>query len=108
VPVERIASERRRFRSGQCIRLQTSEWTAYTARSLAARSFNVVVRAKAESTPSAFRFTIGQQEKTASLTGNDWMELDLGTVQMSEGANRIEVRIESGEILFDWFRFDED
>jgi hypothetical protein len=40
--------------------------------------------------------------------GNDWTELDLGAVQLSEGANRIEVRIESGEILFDWFRFDED
>jgi hypothetical protein len=108
VPVERTASEQRRFRSGQCIRLQASEWTAYAIHSLAARSCNIVVRAKAEDTSSAFQFTIGQREKAATLTDNDWTELDLGALQLSEGANRLEVRVKSGEILFDWFRLDEN
>jgi endoglucanase len=107
VPVESITSGDRRFRSEQGVRLQANEWTAYTAHSLAARSCNVVVRARAKNTPSAFQFTVGQQEKAASLTGNDWTELNLGAVQLSEGANRLEVRVKSGEILFDWFRFEE-
>ena len=108
VPVEPVTSERRRFRSEQSIRLKAEEWTAYTIHSMTAKKYKVIARVKSEDAPSVFLFSTRQQERTMPVTGGDWMEVDLGSVKLSEGANRFKIMVKSGMILFDWFRFEEN
>jgi endoglucanase len=107
VPVELIGAKAGRFRSEQSIRLRAEEWTVYTINSVTAKNFQVAARIKAENTPSEFQFSIRQQKKTIPVTGDDWMEVDLGSVKLSEGPNRFEIRVKSGEIMFDRFSFEE-
>ena len=108
VPVEQVVSGDRRFSSDQSIRLKAEEWTAYTIHSLTAKEYKVIARIKAEDAPSVFRFSIRQIEQTMPVIGGDWMEVDLGSVKLSEGANRFKIMVKSGMILFDWFRFKEN
>jgi endoglucanase len=108
VPVETATTEGRRFRSEQSIRLQAEEWTAYTINSTTAKDYKVIARVKSEDAPSVFQFSIRQQEQTTPVVGSDWMEVDLGSVKLSEGTNRFKIMVKSGMILFDWFRFEEN
>jgi endoglucanase len=108
VPVEPIVSEGRRFRSYQSIRLQAEEWTAYTIHSTVAKDYEVIAKVKSEEAPSVFRFSTREQERTMPVVGGDWKEVDLGSIKLSEGANRFKITVESGMILFDWFRFEEN
>ncbi len=108
VPVELIGSRTRRFRSAQSIQLQAEEWTAYTINSVTAKDFKAAARIKAANSPSEFQFSIRQLKKTIPVSGDDWMEIDLGSVKLSKGANRFEIRVKRGVILFDWFSFEEN
>jgi endoglucanase len=108
VPVEPVVSEGRRFRSYQSIRLQAEEWTAYTIHSTVAKDYEVIAKVKSEEAPSVFRFSTREQERTMPVVGGDWKEVDLGSIKLSEGANRFKITVESGMILFDWFRFEEN
>jgi endoglucanase len=107
VPVELIVSEDRQFRSDQCIRLNAEEWTTYTIHSLTAKDYKVIARIKAEDAPSVFQFSIRQQEQTIPVASGDWIEVDLGSVKLSEGTNKFKIMVKSGMILFDWFYFAE-
>jgi endoglucanase len=107
VLVEPVTSARRRFRSEQSIRLQMEEWTAYTVNSTTAKDYKVIAKVKSEDAPSVFQFSIRQQEQTTPVIGGDWMEVDLGSVKLSERANRFIIMVKKGMILFDWFRFEE-
>ena len=106
VPVEMPAAQGGRGRSEQSIRLQADEWTAYTIFSLSAKDYKTVARVKAVNEPAELQFTLGQQKTTIPVSGAEWTEADLGSVKLAEGANRFEVKITGGTILFDWIRFD--
>jgi endoglucanase len=106
VPVEMPAAEGNRFRSEQSIRLQADEWTAYTIFSLSAKDYKVTVRVKAATAPAEFQFSIGQQKKTIPVSGTEWAEVDLGSAKLAEGANRFEIKVNSGTIQIDWIRFE--
>ncbi len=106
VPVEMPSTEGNRFRSEQSIRLQADEWTAYTIHSLEAKDYKVVARVKAVDAPTEFQLSIQQQTKTLPVSGTEWAEIDLGGVKLSEGANRFEIKVNSGMLLIDWIRFE--
>ncbi|MBN1818146.1 MAG: cellulase family glycosylhydrolase [Sedimentisphaerales bacterium] len=107
VPVEPVGAGGRGFRSEQCIRLQAEEWTAYTIYSLDTKDFKAVARIKAETIPATIQFSIREKKQEISVTDAEWVELDLGSVKLSEGANPFQIRVTNGTILLDWFDFEE-
>ncbi|MBN2139344.1 MAG: cellulase family glycosylhydrolase [Sedimentisphaerales bacterium] len=109
VPVESTAGGGgRRSRSGQCIRLEAGEWTAYTIHSLTAKEYRLSARIRAVNAPAELQVSIGGQEAKASAGGEDWQEADLGSMKLAEGANSFKVAVKSGVLLCDRLRFSED
>lgn len=99
VPVERVEN------SGQAIRLNAGEWTAYAINSLEARSYTLTVRAKAESAPAVFEISVNgnRQEVAGDATG--WFEFKLKPVTLAAGANQVKMAVTNGTVVFDWMRF---
>ncbi len=107
VPVELIQSGRNRWSSEQAIRLGPDEWTAYTVGSRQSREFQLSVRADATDLPATFDLSVNGQTQEASMDKDkDWVELNLSPVTLSKGANSVKLRVTSGNIRFDWMRFE--
>lgn len=102
VPVEPIGSGGRgRGNSQQGIRLGEQEWTAYTIRSLTARDYSAVVRAKADA-PATIELTLNGHIQELSIPRGDWTELSLKAVPLARGANRLKILVKSGVAYLDW------
>jgi hypothetical protein len=85
------------------IRLQAGEWTVYPVNSTKMQSCKAVIRVKAETLPASFDFGIGRKTDTVMLTDTEWKELEAGRMILSQGLNRLRIKVNHGSILFDWF-----
>ena len=100
-----IADEKGAHKS---IRLQAGEWTVYTVGSLKTQNYTGTIRLKAETSPASFIFSVGEQEKTINIDETDWKDIDLGSIKLSEGENRLRIDVDTGAIQFDWLRFEDN
>jgi len=105
VPVELIETGGSQRRSAQGIRLGAEEWTAYSVNSLEARSYETVVRAKAESAPAVFELSLNDHVQQQAVDGKGWVELKLKPAEFVAGPNRLTLRVKSGVACFDWAEF---
>ncbi|MGE5607867.1 MAG: cellulase family glycosylhydrolase [Bacillota bacterium] len=106
VPVEQNASASSQSRAGQSIRLLADEWTAYTVNSQATRDYKATVRVKADPAPAVFTVSINGQSTDMTITGNDWIEVNLNAIRLSAGANRLQLTTKTGVLWFDWLSFE--
>jgi endoglucanase len=91
-----------RRESRQSIRLTADEWTSYSVNSPVARPCSVVIRAQATSLPAAFTFSFNDQKEEVALNDSTWTNVKAKPVSAVQGVNRMELRVTSGTILFDW------
>ena len=91
-----------RRESHQSIRLTADEWTSYSVNSPIAKPCSVVIRAQATSLPAAFTFSFNDQKEEIALNDSTWTEVKSKAVNAVQGVNRMELRVKSGTILFDW------
>ena len=92
----------RRRESHQSIRLAANEWSSYRVNSQDARPCSVVIRARPTTLPAAFTFTFNDQTEEIALSDSTWTEVKCKAVKAVADANRMELRVKSGTILFDW------
>jgi len=88
------------------IRLNESEWTAYTVNSLKPSALKGAIRVKALSLPAAFAFSAGQAKMNQAVTQEDWVEINLGEVRLAKGENRLGIAVRKGTLLVDWMKFE--
>jgi hypothetical protein len=103
--------------SQQGLRLGEGEWTAYVIRSLTARDYAAVLRAKAEGGTAVVEVSLGgrTQDVTVSqgdwteiplaalsLSQGDWTEIPLAALSLSQGDNRLKILAKSGTACLDW------
>lgn len=98
VPVELVES-------GQAIRLNAGEWTAYGVGSLAAKSYALTVRAKAESASAVFQISVNGSSQEITVVSNGWVECKLKAVSLASGTNQMKVSVKNGSVGFDWIEF---
>jgi endoglucanase len=96
------AGDNRRRASDQSIRLTADEWTCYSVNSHSARPCSVMIRAQAMALPATFTFSFNDQEEEIALNDSTWTEVKGRAVKAVRDSNRIELRVKSGTILFDW------
>ncbi len=106
VQVELIERRKDQWISQQCIKLGAGEWTAYEVNRRKSRTCKPVVRAKAESVPAVFTFSLNGQNEDISVIQTDWVDIGLGEVKFSEGTNSLKIAVSSGTVYFDWFNFE--
>jgi len=106
VPVELIGGQGEQQLSQQCIKLGAGEWTVYEINSRKAQTCKPAVRAKAESVPAAFVFSLNGQTEDINMTETDWVDIKLDEMKFSEGINTLKLTVSSGTIYFDWFNFE--
>lgn len=107
VPIEiSAAGGNPKGESQQSIRLTAGEWTAYSVDSLDTTPRKVVIQAKATSVPAAFTFLFNHQESEYEMNDGNWTKVKTEVVKTERGANRIEVRVNKGTVLFDWFNIE--
>lgn len=100
VPVSTIKGSR--WQSGQYITLNQNEWTAYTISSEASGDYRLACRAKAAHDPVELQVHLGDQVRNATISTNSWSEINLGTLRLTPGANRLTCRVTSGVADLDW------
>jgi hypothetical protein len=105
-PVPVIAADEKGAQKS--IRLQPGEWTAYAVNSVKTQNYKGTIRVKAETAPASLTFSVGKQKKNIDRANTDWKELDLGIVTLSEGENRLQIDVDGGSILCDWFLFEDN
>ena len=91
-----------RWQSGQYITLGATEWTAYTIRSEAAKDYRLSVRARAVQAPAEALVTIGEQVRPVTISSNGWSEINLGSVRLAQGPNRVVWQVQTGAADLDW------
>jgi aryl-phospho-beta-D-glucosidase BglC (GH1 family) len=99
VPVELVEP------SGQAIRLHAGEWTAYAVNSLAAQTYALTVKAKAESAPAVFQISVNGRSQELAVHDQDWVEIKLNPVRFLAGANQVKLSVKSGSVGVDWMDF---
>jgi endoglucanase len=98
VPVELVES-------GQAIRLNAGEWTAYSVNSLEAKSYELTVRAKAKSASAVFQVFVNGNSQEVAADGQGWIEFKLKPVNLIAGMNQVKLLVKNGTIGFDWMEF---
>jgi len=99
VPVELVEP------AGQAIQLQAGEWTAYTVNSLAAKTYALTVKAKAERAPAVIQISVNDQSQELAVEDQNWVEIKLNPVSLLAGANQVKLSIKSGAVGVDWMEF---
>jgi hypothetical protein len=99
VPVELVEP------SGQAIRLNAGEWTAYTVNSLAAETYALTVKAKAERAPAVFQISVNGHSQELAVDNQNWVEIKFNPVSLLAGANQVKLSIQSGSVAVDWMDF---
>ena len=106
VPVELIEQQENKWISQQCIKLGAGEWTAYNINSRKSQTCKPAVRAKAESVPAAFTFSLNGQTEDINMTETSWVDINLDEMKFSEGINTLKLAVGGGTVYFDWFNFE--
>jgi endoglucanase len=107
VPVEPLEPDDTRLRRGQCIKLSAGEWTGYEFNNPRWGEFHASVRAKAEAVPAVFEISSDEgQGPTITITETGWNEIDLGYVDLAEGAHTATLTVTEGTVYFDWLKAD--
>ncbi len=104
VPVEPVEAQNR-WTSAQAIRLNAGEWTAYSLTSLEGHGYQPVVRAKPAETPAQFEVSVNDETQQVAISQPGWVELKLRPVQFKKGRNRLQLKVKSGNVSFDWLEF---
>jgi endoglucanase len=99
VPVELVRP------SGQAVRLNAGEWTAYTVNSLTAKTYALTVKARAESGPAVLQTFVNGISQEMAVDDTNWAELKLKPVSLSSGTNQVKLLIKSGLVGVDWIGF---
>ena len=99
VPVELVEP------SGQAIRLNAGEWTAYAVNSLAEETYALTVKAKAESAPAIFQISVNGHSQELAVDNQNWVEIKCNPVSLLAGANQVKLSIQSGSVAVDWMEF---
>jgi len=97
-----------RNRGGQAIELKAGEWTAYTINALSSQDLTLTVRARNESQAGAstMEININTRPLTVSLTTNKWTAMEVSSISLHEGENRVKVSVTAGAAGLDWLDFE--
>ena len=101
-PVSVTYTSTNRWHSWQYITLDSTEWTSYTISSDASRHCQIIAKAKAASGPAVVEVRVGDEVRTVTLSEKSWSEINVGTVDLSQGANRLKWLVKSGVADLDW------
>lgn len=99
VPVEPVEP------SGQAIRLDADEWTAYAVNSLKAKTRALTVKARAESGPAILQVSVNGNSQDVAVNDKNWVEIKLKPVRLSPGTNEVKLSVKSGSVGVDWMAF---
>ena len=100
VPVSSLGTNR--WQPGQYITLSATEWTAYTIWSDAPKNYRLTLRAKAADAPADAQIALVGQVCNVAISEKGWNELNLGTIALAQGPNRLVWRVNSGVADLDW------
>jgi hypothetical protein len=101
-PVLVTADSANRRQGWQYITLGSSEWTSYTIANDALRQCDVVAKVKASSGPAVVELKVGDEVRTVTVSDKGWSEVNLGTVDLSQGQNQLKWTVKSGVADLDW------
>ena len=101
-PVSVTVTDSSRRQTSQYITLDSTEWTSYTISSDAAKKYQVILRAKAATGSTTAELTIGDKVRTVTLSDKNWSEINLGTIALSPGANRLKWAVKNGTADLAW------
>ena len=91
-----------RSQAWQYITLDASEWTSYTVSSGESQQYKAVARAKPKNGEAVVELKIGDEVRTVTLSDQNWSEINLGAVALSQGTNQLKWTVKSGAADLDW------
>ncbi len=101
-PVPIISQELGRRQSEQHIALNATEWTAYHIHSATLRAYPLTLRARATQLPCEVQVIVGDEVRSATLSTNAWTNVNLGSISLAQGANRLKLAVVRGAADLDW------
>ena len=91
--------------SGQAVRLNSGEWTAYVINSLRPQTYALTVRARVENAMTTFLVDVNGTSQEVPANDQGWVEYKLKPVNLVAGTNRIRLSVTEGSAAFDWMEF---
>jgi endoglucanase len=94
------------FWSEQSVLLNKDEWVKYTFNNLENKSFKFIIRSMALNEKSNVEITLNGKKIKKNLNFLKLTEINLGNYKLKTGVNTLRIKIKSGELKFDYFRFE--
>jgi len=91
-----------RSQAWQYITLGSTEWTSYTISSDEVRPYQVVAKAKAKNGSAVVELKVGDEVRTVTISDQNWSEIKVGSVALSQGLNQLKWTVKSGTADLDW------
>jgi endoglucanase len=107
-PVQIIVDSKdpKQFWSDQSVSLAQTEWLEYSFSSQAKKNYQLIIKAAAEQEPLVLQIEINGQKKEVTAKDTAFTEIKCGVFLLKKDMNRMKVRVKTGRMRLDWFRFD--
>ena len=106
VPVQLVDPAEKGWSTRQAIELSADEWTAYTFDSPEARSYRCSIRVKSSQGSSLLECSLNDKSESLLVNSGDWLDLNLKSLVMNKGLNKLKLSVQSGRLLIDWIKFE--
>ncbi len=100
------SKDEKQFWSEQSVELKQNEWLNYEFGSLSGTKRKLVIRASAIRGPIVLQLRINNKKKEITVTEAALTAIDLGTVNIRKGDNKIRVLVKSGVLKLDWLNIE--
>jgi hypothetical protein len=102
VKIEVIEKNEQSPASGQAVRLNAGEWTAYKVNTAEKTNYNVSLRIKALEQPAGIISWINDKPAILTVSQTEWTDVDLGSHAFIAGENEFRIEVKEGSISLDW------
>lgn len=94
------------FWSEQSVVLNKDEWVKYTFNNMENKSYKFIIRSASLNDKSNVEITLNGKKIKKNLNISKLTEINLGNYKLKTGVNTLRIKIKSGELKFDYFRFE--
>jgi hypothetical protein len=101
-PVAITARESTRRKSDQFITVTAKEWTAYDIWGEASKDYKLTIRVKSEEVPAEVQLVVADQVRRVTVNQKTWSEVNLDTITLAQGQNRVKCLVTRGVADLDW------
>ena len=94
------------FWSEQSVVLKKDDWVKYTFNNRENKTYKFLIRASSLNDRSFIEIMLNGRKLKKKIDVNKFIEMDLGHYKLNPGLNTLKLKVKSGEIKIDYFRFE--